>query len=165
MKPNSTIKLGQTVKDLTTGIQGVAVSMSMELNGNLRFALQPPSAGDNKLVDALFSDEALLVVIDDGLAASAKPLRDIDIEPGQKVRDLASGAIGIVNMVTWHFNGCVYLTCVSEILKDGVPAAFVMPIERAKIVIHHMTGEPVSIERRVSDPPPGGPTTRAPDLR
>lgn len=158
MTPSSFVKLGSEVKDIISGIQGTAVSISRELNGNLRVAVQP-HCSDNKLIDSVCVDERTLEVVGSGMSAKAAELLDSLVEPGHSVRDLASGARGMVIMVTWHLSGCVYLTVVAEIPEKGVPRSFVIPLERVEL----LNSEPN--KTITSKPPTGGPTTRSPQLR
>lgn len=163
MKLDCSIKHGANVKDMVTGVCGTVSSISRELNGNYRIGIQPTTT-DNKLVEAILVDEATVDVLGFGLISSRAPEpRESPVEPGQVVRDRASGAQGMVSMVTWHLNGCVYVSVVSDTTDKGVPRNFTMPVERAEIVNQGIAK--VTVEASPEGKPPGGPVERAPILR
>lgn len=59
------IKLGQRVKDISTGMVGVTTQRSEHLNGCIRFVIQPPVDKDGKFIDGVWVDEHTLQFIED----------------------------------------------------------------------------------------------------
>lgn len=56
---------------------------------------------------------------------------------GDKIKDVISGAEGIVVARTEWMYGCIRLTCSPQTLKDGVPAANFTVDEPQAIVLEH----------------------------
>lgn len=162
MKLGCTIKLGAGVKDMATGVKGTVSSISVELNGNCRISIQPTTT-DNKLVDSVLVDEATVEVVEEGISAKAREPLESPVRPGQMVKDIASGARGMVSMVTWHLNGCIYINVVSDTPDKGVPRYFAIPSIRAEILDDGVTK--TSVANTTYGKPPGGPVERAPTLR
>ena len=129
MIPNTNIKCGQHVKCELTGISGLVSSIALEENGNIRVGIQPISQ-DNKLIDSIFSDEASVTVIDDGISAKASSFQDTEFALGQRVGDKHSDFAGTITMLIWYLNGCVQALVTSPILERGKPVATPLPADR-----------------------------------
>lgn len=61
------VKLGEKVKDIVTGISGIAVAKVHYLNGCIQFCVQPRAAMDALKTDSLYIDEGQLEKIGDGI--------------------------------------------------------------------------------------------------
>ena len=127
------IKLGQTVKDLTTNLVGTAVNKIAYMNGNTQFCLQPKGDG-NTVPDAYSVDYHLLEVVDEGISARAiKSVEDKNIPLGSTVKCLVTGITGITTMKTFYLNGCIsYLVEQKESLMNKPKTDWV---DQAKLVI------------------------------
>jgi hypothetical protein len=60
------INLGDKVRDVVTGLTGIAVGKTQYLQGCIRIAVQPQELKDGKPVDASWFDEPQLEVIEAG---------------------------------------------------------------------------------------------------
>lgn len=70
------IKLGDKVKDVITGFEGIAIAKAEYLNGCIRFEIKPEKLKDSKTTEAEWIDIQQLKVVKAGFfktAASAKP--------------------------------------------------------------------------------------------
>ena len=68
------IKLGQKVRDIVTGLEGVATARIEYLNGCVQYCIKPPIR-DGKSSDAEYIDHQQLEVVDDGVHAQLNPTR------------------------------------------------------------------------------------------
>lgn len=57
------IRLGQKVRDVTSGLKGIAICRTEWLAGCVRITVQPPVGRDGKLPDAQTVDEQQLEVL------------------------------------------------------------------------------------------------------
>lgn len=73
------IELGDKVKDLTTGFEGVATSRSEFLTGCTRVGVQPPVDKDGKVPDAHWFDEPMLTIVE---KEAVKPPEVVKKDPG-----------------------------------------------------------------------------------
>lgn len=101
------IQLGQKVKDLVTGVEGIACVISDHWHGSVRIEIQPPKKKDGSVPDIHCCDAAQIKVM------VTKPIIDVPQHPpakfeyGQKVKDPISGYVGTVNGRALFLNGCV----------------------------------------------------------
>lgn len=101
------VQLGQKVKDVVTGVEGIAVVLSDFWHGSSRIEIQPPKKKDGSVPEIHVADEAQIKVID------KKPIMDVPSHRparfvyGQKVKDPVSGYAGTVNGRALFLNGCV----------------------------------------------------------
>lgn len=155
------IKLGQTVRDVVSGFQGIAVQTLEQMNGNVQIAIQPAAKeGETAYPEAVYLDHHMLDVLDAGVSARATPVIKTDIKLGETVKDNASGFEGIAIEKATYLNGCV---------RFGV-----MPKHKTTGLLNDLTGLSwISVERLevlgagvskkikpVTDKPPGGPSSR-----
>ena len=75
----ATVELGQTVKDVITGYEGVAVSITHHLHACRRIVVQSRELKDGKPVEDMVFDEQLLLVLDLPNILEVEPLTN---EPG-----------------------------------------------------------------------------------
>lgn len=160
MIPKSDFKLGQTVREQTSGITGTLTSVTMTENGMLRFCIQPPS-DNNAFKDGILVDEVVMKRIDGGYADSLPPLEDAPYGIYQKVRDKISGYVGRVVNITWFSNGCLHYDVVAEGLhpKNGTPVSHYFTVDRLEPVVEET--------KTVAAPekPKGGPIQRMKNIR
>lgn len=58
-----TIKLGDKVKDIITGFEGIAVCRTDWLHGCTRFGVQPEKLHEGKPIDSVYFDEPQLMLL------------------------------------------------------------------------------------------------------
>lgn len=75
------INLGDTVRDMVTGFEGVAISRVEYLNGCVQFCVKPPIDKDKKMRDGEYIDVHQLVIV------SNKQARVEKSETGGAMRD------------------------------------------------------------------------------
>jgi hypothetical protein len=69
------VELGDKVRDIASGFQGIAVAEHMYINGCRRISIQPKVDKDGKMVEAYSFDEPQLEILEKG---AVKPKRDED---------------------------------------------------------------------------------------
>lgn len=156
------ISLGNTVRDIATGMQGFATSKVEFMTGNVQFIVQPP-VKDGAFVDGLGFDAQQLDYVDDGIASRVTPApKETGIVLGSKVKDIVTGYAGIATRKTTFLNGCVYFTVIAPIDKDGSIKEDFVEFKRLETV-----GEGVidKIAKKLAKDAPaalksGGPVTR-----
>lgn len=70
------IEMGNKVRDLVTGLEGIVTGRAEYLNGCVQYSVKPPVGADGKMPEAWWLDEAQLVVTGQGVAIPA-PLRAV----------------------------------------------------------------------------------------
>lgn len=157
------ITLGNTCREITTDIEGVAVSKTEYMTGNVQFVLQQKPKADGAFIEPVGYDAHQLDYVNAGIAArvTAAPT-DTGIVLGQKVRDLVTDFAGIAVRKTTFMNGCIYYTVQGKIDDKDVAREDFLEYKRLKVVSQGVVAE---IAKRVekSGPtatPPGGPVTR-----
>jgi hypothetical protein len=70
---NQTFQLGNTVRDIVTGITGIATSRVEYLNGCIQIGIRP-KAVDNKAEDSIYVDIQQVEYVDDGILTIAKTM-------------------------------------------------------------------------------------------
>jgi hypothetical protein len=73
------VNLGDKVKDVVTGLTGIAVGRTQYLQGCTRVAVQPQELKDGKPVEASWFDEPQLEIIE---AGAIKPKGEKTYKPG-----------------------------------------------------------------------------------
>lgn len=164
------IELGSTVRDAITGFTGIVTQRCDHLNGNVQYAIQPEGK-DGNYPDAMFLDYHTLDVIDEGVSDRATPIAETGIVLGQRVRDKATGFVGIATMKNSYLNGCVHFGVLPEARKESllneVPNASWIDHNRLEVVndgLNAAAPKTVKIEDsiEVKPRPPGGPAMKAP---
>lgn len=165
------IALGSTVRDAITGFTGIATQRCDHLNGNVQYAIQPQGKEDGSYPDAMFLDYHTLDIVGPGVSDRATPISDTEIVLGQKVRDKATGFVGIATMKNSYLNGCVHFGVLPEIRKEALlnenPAPSWIDHNRLEVVSDGLIADaPKTIEVKdeiqVKPRPPGGPAMKAP---
>lgn len=112
------ILLGQKVKDIVTGLEGVAVNRADYLHGCARVGIQPALDKDGKIPDTVDIDEPQLkVLVKKQILKAKKP--KILIKLGQKINDPVSGVDGIALGRCTFLNGCARILLQPKLDKDG----------------------------------------------
>lgn len=101
------LKLGVTVEDMVTKMQGTVVSRSEHMTGMVQYGVQPQ--GDGKTIPESFDfDPHMLVVLDDGVSKHATPCPEPSIKLGVRAKDKVTEIEGVVTRLVFSLNGCVY---------------------------------------------------------
>jgi len=103
-------KIGQTVKDLVTGVEGVAICRAQYLHGCIRLEVQPSKKKDDTIPESVMIDEVQIKIINKKQLIKVKKSKQL-VKLGQKVYDPVSDLQGIVVARSVYMNGCsrVYL--------------------------------------------------------
>ncbi len=126
--PNTPIKLGNIVRDSATGFEGIANIKVEMIDGSTQYALQPrvkvddKGEGEMKMPEGYLIDVQLLEYVGEGVAGKLKPHPQTPFILGEEVKDTVTGFKGIVIDRVFHLNGCVHLTVVPQVGKDGAAA-------------------------------------------
>ena len=108
-------KLGNIVRDITTGFTGTAVQFVEMLSGSVQLVVQPQlpegatNTGDTQAIPAALSiDLPQLDFVADGIADRVVKPAEQTIVLGNEVEDIVTGLVGITVQRTAFINGCVY---------------------------------------------------------
>lgn len=153
------IPLGSTVRCAISGLVGIAAVETVQINGNVRYDVQPKSEDGKTMPEAWTVDLQSLEIVDEGVSARASEPRKHPIKNGNKVEDLITGHEGVATDIATYMNGCVFALVVPRkgdktLLTDAAPVGSFVPVERLKV-----TGE--GLKLAAEDKPTGGPSTRA----
>lgn len=102
------IKLGQEVRDVVCGLQGIVTGIAVALHGNTRVSIQPPML-DGKVSEPEWVDDVGVEVVD-AIAQTGRAVtivHDSAALLGKKVRDLVTGFEGTVISAAMYLNGCL----------------------------------------------------------
>lgn len=69
---SSTIKLGNKVRDIVTGFQGIATVKAEYLTGCVQFGVTPDVSTDGKIPDTVWFDDKRLEFVAKGIAVEVK---------------------------------------------------------------------------------------------
>lgn len=159
-------RLGQTLRDVVSGFEGLAIQMSENINGNIQFALQPKKKADAEgYPDAMFIDHHMLEFVDDGVSDRVTEAVDMnDIILGAKVQDIATGFKGVAIEKATYMNGCIGYAVLPKMdkknLLGGNPRACMIDQARLQVIGAGIIEEythPVANEAGVV---PGGPARK-----
>lgn len=161
---NKAIKLGHKVRDITTGIEGLAITETRFLTGNVQFSVQQP-AKEGAYVDPLAFDIGQLEYVGDGIVGKVTPApADTGIALGEKVQDIVTKFSGVVTRQATFMNGCVYFLVLSEVNSKGETKEDFVEYKRLKVV---GKGVVAAITKAIdaeapnkTKRPPGGPVSR-----
>jgi hypothetical protein len=65
-------KLGNTLRDTVTGVQGITTAYVTYMNGCVQWNIHPKTNKDGKVPDSLYFDEQQLELVDNGIAKDNK---------------------------------------------------------------------------------------------
>lgn len=116
--------LGQKVKDVITGFEGIATTRHIFLNRQSMIGVQP--ALDKKKPsdhpDAISFDEIQIKVVGPGQSKLTTPSsKIIGFVLGDEVKDRSTGLIGVAMTLTEYMNGCSRVSIQAKLDKDGAP--------------------------------------------
>lgn len=131
-----TAQLGNEVRDLTSGITGIAVYKAVSLNGNIRLGVQPKAKDDARdLPNCLEIDVQSVEIIGEGKEPFVRCVEDTGIELGQEVQDIVTNMRGTVVKRYDSLSGCVqYAVQPKGSGKDLFPQAYVIDYAQLKVV-------------------------------
>jgi hypothetical protein len=117
------IQLGDKVKDLLTGFEGIASSRTTFLHGIDQIGIQPPVDKDGKIPDPMSIDETSLEVTKKGKVKAAKKTDEkaTKVKLGDTVLDPITGLVGVVTSTTRFINGCSRLGVTPGLDAKGKP--------------------------------------------
>lgn len=155
------IKLGNTVRDLTTGYEGVAINRTSFMNGTIQYNIQPKANGGTTYPDAISIDEHLMEVIDEGLASRATPQTfESPIILGNKVKCLVTGFEGIATMKTEYLNGCAAYFVVGKVNDNHEVPELWIDQHKLKVSGKGIAEEVNKPAKAANGKTPGGPVLR-----
>lgn len=154
------IKIGQTLRDATTGFTGIAINKTEYMNGNIQFCLQPPATAGVPYPDPISIDFHLLDYVDDGVSARATESTFVSpVQLGNEVMDIVTGHRGIATLKTYYLNGCAAYLVTGKLKPDGEAMQDWVDQHRLSIV-----GEGIAAVYKKPEPkngkPSGGPVLR-----
>jgi len=86
-KATKVIKLGSKVRDIYTGLTGIAVGRTEYLYGCSRIIVEPTELKDGKVIDAHYFDEQRIEVLEENPAQVSKDSRPSATIPGGPQKD------------------------------------------------------------------------------
>jgi hypothetical protein len=150
------IKLGELVRDESSGVEGIAVTRSTTWTGLIRFTIQPQSEDAKAMPDGFDIDHHVLTRIDDGISNKVIPADIMNPELlGAVVQDIHTGQVGTAMQQTEFLNGCVMYSVQPRVDKDGKALPTFWADQKALVMVTQAE-EPVVASPDVS----GGPSTR-----
>jgi hypothetical protein len=156
--------LGHAVKDLTTGMLGIAVSRSESLShSDIRYGVQPRGDGSTS-PDAFEVDSNLLQKTEEGRIleiVEPGPQEYNHFKPGDKIQDVTTGIVGSITHRTVYCNGCVIyaiqenrkIAFEGDKTKHGVHAPAAVMIQESSVDIMTKRKEAVKEEKSFGPPP------------
>ena len=156
------IPLGSRVRCVLSGLTGIAAAETLQINGNIRYNVQPESEGGKSMPEAWAIDMQSLEIVDAGISDRVTQPRTHPLKTGDKVVDQITGHEGVVTDLITFINGCVYANVVPRksgnvLLTDDAPAGSTLPVERLQYVGKGLT----ILTIPATDKPTGGPSARA----
>ena len=116
METTKELKLGQTLRDATSGFTGIAIQKMENLAGNIQYALQPQTKTGDSYPEAMFLDHHMLDYVDDGVMARVTEVTEVDkFKLGERVKDKVSGFEGIAVAKATYLNGCVSFVVIPKV--------------------------------------------------
>jgi len=148
------IKLGSTVRDKVTGLQGYACQLRETLFGMRQFGIQP--MGDGKTIpDPYFVDLQTIEFVDAGLSDLAITQPDqVTVSLGDKVRSVVTGEKGIVTSKLTFLNGCVYFSVAQKAKGKREAQKFIADHKGLEVLVPGELSNPQTSSS-------GGPSTKA----
>jgi len=89
------IELGQKVRDIVTGLEGIAVSRIEYLNGCIQYGIETESEDGNKLNKTEYLDEGRLKVIDSSIVTEQlEEKEEEEVDNGGVMHNAPRGGYG-----------------------------------------------------------------------
>lgn len=127
--------LGCRVRETMYGLEGVAVAIAEQINGNVRVCIQPPRK-DDKPTEPEWVDIVGIEVLDSAFTHLRVELPFSPINLGDTVVDTASKFSGVVIDRTSNINGCLQHGVIAEVEKPGKPT-IVEYFDYARLAVVH----------------------------
>ena len=112
------LKLGDEVKDVLSGFQGVITNKSHWLFNMDTYGVKPRELKDGKPVDSMVFDEERLEIVQEGVIPHPNDDPEFLFNLGDKVRDTISGYEGVVISQTYWLTNCVHYSVQAGKLDD-----------------------------------------------
>lgn len=146
----SEIKLGDRVKDVYTGLHGIATARYLFLYGCSRICVEPTELKDGKPVESSTFDEQRVEIVEPGQRVAPQDVPRIKL--GDKVKDRMTGFAGVATARYTYLHNTPRIYVESSELKDGKPIdGHGFEEERLELV------ETKPIENHAPHVPSGGP--------
>lgn len=154
------VELGDKVRDVVTGFEGVVASWQKHMHGCDRLVVDPTKLGDDdKPLDGWVLDIMRLTLVEKGiLAAIPYPTEWDKLTLGAVVKDRVTGFQGLISVIEITVSGVVMMGVdPAKVDKDGQPAksAF-FHAGRLELVEE----KPVPVAPEAPKVKPGGPSER-----
>jgi hypothetical protein len=112
------ILLGQKVKDLVTGLTGIAITRAEFISGAPRVGVQPGLGKDGNPLETHEFDESQLKVLDVKRVVKTEPNPAL-VDIGQEGKDRITGFKGIITGRAVFLNGCARIALQPPVDKEG----------------------------------------------
>lgn len=154
------IELGSKVRDLVTGVTGVASARTEWLYGCARIAVDATELkADNKLFETMWLDEQRVEEVEKGFFPT-NPVPDSNIKLGSKVKDKITGFEGLAVAKTTWASGNVTIGIEPTTLHEGKPIE-AHSFEQQRVELIEEKAPPISKQNSaVSGGPQNDPSPR-----
>lgn len=147
------VPLGSKVRDLITGLEGVAIGRSTWLYGCVRIGVEPLALKDGKPAESVWLDEQRMEVVPWEKTYPVHPTPAVGFALGDIVRDTVTGFTGMAVASTVWASGVLTISIEPNTLHAGEPVKpHTFDIQRVELV--QPAAPPVS---RSSSATSGGP--------
>ena len=164
------VELGDHVKDMVTGFEGIVVVRTILGGSEDRFEVKPP-AKDGEMKDGKGFDRSQLEVIEkQKIKFDETKIKDFGVKIGDEVEDTPSGFKGIAVAQHIFLNGCMHISIQPPFKKkeQELPDNHSFESYRIKILKEGKVKFPINkeVEEPKEEPKtPGGPETYTPSKR
>ena len=126
--------IGYTVRDVVSGLTGIATRYIEMLSGSKQYAIQP--RGDGKEMPAGYDiDVQTVEAVSPRVLAVISPDPNVVVRLGDEVEDIITGLRGIATVKTTFANGCTYFDVVGrKTPDDDDPKAAFVEHKRLKVI-------------------------------
>ncbi len=154
-----TAVLGDKVRDMISGLSGIAIAVTHQLSGNIQVGIAPEGEG-KEIPKGGWIDIHQVERVGPGTLEVCPAEDTSHIVLGTKIEDSITGQTGIALERIIYMNGCTHIMMQPRIGKDDkIPGAMQLDWKRVKTIdasIHLATAVPPPISG--SPKPPGGPS-------
>jgi hypothetical protein len=113
------VELGDEVKEVTTGMQGIAIARHNHMYGCVRISIQPPAEPSGKYVDSWAFDALQLEIMTKGKVKYIPNEAPKMVMLGDKVRDKITDFKGIAVVRSEYLSGGDRIQVQGKLDKDG----------------------------------------------
>lgn len=129
IKSPDEIILGMRVKDLLTGVEGIAWYKIVKYGNWIQFGIQP-QGGETDRKEDIVADWQTIAIIDDGLKEYCTKAEPFRINMGDTIYDPVLKLKGTVISNITYFNGCKFIDYMPPANKDFQHEGKLVPEER-----------------------------------